>query len=141
MFELPILKSGDLNLKAYAFNFLIVLLLCFNILFYFNLCSSLPVTNGLFIYIIKHQYWKVENWIFAVNVFNLQLLVPSWVIFCHLFKYLYIIWKQKSEKLFPFYSWFKHCFPWSKEEKNHNFTFTFSDIASILPSLFLSSFL
>ena len=28
LFELPILKSGDLNLKACAFMFLIVLLLC-----------------------------------------------------------------------------------------------------------------
>ena len=34
LFELPILKSEDLNLRARAFNFLIVLLLCYNILFY-----------------------------------------------------------------------------------------------------------
>ena len=39
------LKSGDLNLKAYAFKFLIVLLLWYNILFYFNLYSSLAVTS------------------------------------------------------------------------------------------------
>ena len=30
LFELPIIKSGDLSLKAYAFKFLIVLLLCYN---------------------------------------------------------------------------------------------------------------
>ena len=38
LFELPILVSGDLNLKACAFKFLIVLFLCYNILFlfYFN---------------------------------------------------------------------------------------------------------
>ena len=29
-FELPIIKSGDLDLKAYAFKFLLVLLLCYN---------------------------------------------------------------------------------------------------------------
>ena len=34
-------------MKACAFKFLIVLLLCCNILFYFNLYSSLAVTNGL----------------------------------------------------------------------------------------------
>ena len=45
LFELPMLKSGDLNLKAYAFKFLIVLLLWYNILFYFNLYSSLAVTS------------------------------------------------------------------------------------------------
>ena len=56
LFELPILKSGDLNLKAYAFKFLIVLPLCYNILVYFNLYSSLAVTNKLCIYIIKKQY-------------------------------------------------------------------------------------
>ena len=61
LFELPILKSGDLNLKACAFKFLIVLLLCYNILFYFNLYISLAVTNGLCIYIITHQYWKVKK--------------------------------------------------------------------------------
>ena len=61
LFELPILKSGDLNLKAYTFKFLIVLLLCYNILFYFNLFRSLAVTNGLCIYIIKNQSWKVKN--------------------------------------------------------------------------------
>ena len=56
LFELPILKSGDLNLKACAFKFLIVLLLCDHILLYFNLYSSLEVTDGLCIYIIEHQY-------------------------------------------------------------------------------------
>ena len=55
LFELPILKSGDFNLKAYAFKFLIVLLLCYNNLLYFNLYSSLAVTNGLCIYIFKKQ--------------------------------------------------------------------------------------
>ena len=61
LFELPILKSEDLNLKAYAFTFLIALLLCYNILFYFNLLYSLAVNNGLCIYNIKNQYWKVKN--------------------------------------------------------------------------------
>ena len=61
LFELPILKSGDLNLKAYAFKFLIVLLLRYNILFYSNLFGSLAETNILCIYIIKNQYWKVKN--------------------------------------------------------------------------------
>ena len=61
LFELPILKSGDLNLKACTFKFLIVLILCYNILFYFNLYNSLAVANGLCIYIIKNQYWKVKN--------------------------------------------------------------------------------
>ena len=56
LIELPILKCGYLNLKVYPFKFLIVLLLCYNILFYFNLFSSLAVTNGLCIYIIKNQY-------------------------------------------------------------------------------------
>ena len=50
LFELPILKSGDLNLKAYVFKFLIVPLLCYNILVYFNLYSSLAVTNRLCIF-------------------------------------------------------------------------------------------
>ena len=61
LFELPILKSGDLNLKAYAFKFLIVLLLRYNILFYSNLFGSLAGTNILCLYIIKNQYWKVKN--------------------------------------------------------------------------------
>ena len=34
----------------------------------------------------------------------------------HLSKCLYIIWTQKLKKLFAFSSWFKHRFPWSKEE-------------------------
>ena len=36
-------------------------------------------------------------------------------------------------KIISFFFWFKHGFPWSKEEKKHNFTFTFSDIVSIHP--------
>ena len=57
LFELPILKLGDMNLKAYAFKFLIVLvLLCYKILFYFNLYSIPAVTNGLCIHIVKNQY-------------------------------------------------------------------------------------
>ena len=39
LFELRILESGGLNLKVCAFKFLIVLLLCYNILFYFNYSS------------------------------------------------------------------------------------------------------
>ena len=42
LFELPILESENLNLKACTFKFLIVLLLCYNILFYFNY-SNLPL--------------------------------------------------------------------------------------------------
>ena len=56
LIKLPILKCGYLNLKVHPFKFLIVLLLCYNILFYFNLFSSPAVTNGLCIYIIKNQY-------------------------------------------------------------------------------------
>ena len=52
LLELRISKAGDLNLKACAFTFLIVLLLCYNILFYFNLYSSPAETNGLCIYIL-----------------------------------------------------------------------------------------
>ena len=33
LFELPILEFGDFNLKACAFRFLIVLLLCYNLCF------------------------------------------------------------------------------------------------------------
>ena len=63
LFELSVLKSGDLNLKACAFKFLIVLLLCYNILFYFNLYSSVVVTNGLSIYIYIYIY------IYKVSIF------------------------------------------------------------------------
>ena len=52
LLELPVLKSRNLNLKACAFKSLIVLLLCYNILFYFDLYSSLAVTNRLCIYIL-----------------------------------------------------------------------------------------
>ena len=55
LFELPMLEFEDLNLKAYAFKFWIVLFLCYNILFYFNY-SSLTVANGRYIYRIKYQY-------------------------------------------------------------------------------------
>ena len=48
--ELPILESVDLNLKSCAFKFLIVVLLCYEILFYFSLYSSLAVTKGLYMY-------------------------------------------------------------------------------------------
>ena len=51
LFELPILESGDLNLKGCTFKFLIVLPLCYNVLFYFNY-SSLLVTSGLYVYIL-----------------------------------------------------------------------------------------
>ena len=68
-----------------------------------------------------------------IDIVKLSHLLSS---FC-----LYIIWKQKLGKLFAFSSWFKHRFPWSKEEENHYFPFTFFDIVSIRPSLFLCSFL
>ena len=50
LFRLPILESADLNLKACAFKFLIVVCFFVIILFYFNY-SSIPVANGLYIYI------------------------------------------------------------------------------------------
>ena len=65
--ELLILESRDLNLKACAFKFLIVLLLCYNIQFYFNYSIFI-----IHIDIIKYQYLKVKN--FAVTA--LQLLYP-----------------------------------------------------------------
>ena len=70
MLELPILKSEDLNLKACAFKFLIVPLLCYSILFYFNLYSSLAVTNGLcmsaciYIYVYIYVYMYVCMYIY-----------------------------------------------------------------------------
>ena len=69
LFGLPILKSGDLNFKARAFKFLIVLLFCYNILFYFNLYSSLAVTNRLYIYI----YINIEK----LKIKALRLLYSS----------------------------------------------------------------
>ena len=55
LFELSILESGYLNLKACNFKFLIVLFLialCYNILFYFNLYCSLAVAKSLYTYIL-----------------------------------------------------------------------------------------
>ena len=51
--ELSILESGDLNLKACAVKFLIALLLCYNILFYFNY-SNLPV--AIYSYYVQLLY-------------------------------------------------------------------------------------
>ena len=81
LFELPILESGDLILKAFAFKFSIVLLLCYDVLFYLNLYSSLAVANG---YSICSWYWPAK---------------PSSVIFLNV-----CIWfvKKKLEKLFSF---------------------------------------
>ena len=56
LFGLPILKSEDLNLKACAFKFFVVLLFCYNIIFYFISYSCPAVTNRLCIYIFNHQY-------------------------------------------------------------------------------------
>ena len=50
LFELSILESGYLNLKACAFKCLMLPLLCYNILLYFNLYNNLAVANGLYIY-------------------------------------------------------------------------------------------
>ena len=48
---------------------------------------------------------------------------------------------QKSERFFAFFPGLNIDFHGLKKEKHHNFTFTFSDIASIHPSLFSSNFL
>ena len=50
-----------------------------------------------------------------------------------------MIQKQKLGKNFPFFFWFNYGFPWLKKKTN-NFTFAFSDIVSIIPALFLRSF-
>ena len=63
LFELQIWKSGDL----------IVLLLCYNILFYFNLYSSLAATKGLCIYVLNINTEKLN----IITVFNLQLVFSS----------------------------------------------------------------
>ena len=63
LFELPILESGDLNLKALAFKLLIVLLLCY------NSNSSPAVANVLY------QYWKDK-------VKALQLLYSIYSRYC-----------------------------------------------------------
>ena len=70
--ELLILESRDLNLKACAFKFLIVLLFCYNIQFYFNYSIFI-----IHIDIIKYQYLKVKNQSFAVTLSSLQLILPS----------------------------------------------------------------
>ena len=129
LFELPIIESGDLDLKACAFKSYFFV----KILFYLNY-SSLPVANRLYVYIIKYQYWKFKHQSFAVTVFNLQ----SSIIFNHLLKYLYMIRKQKWEKFFPFFSGLNMDFHGLRKKKI--LTFTFSDIVSIHPALFLGSF-
>ena len=119
LFELPILESGDLILKAFAFKFSIVLLLCYDVLFYLNLYSSLAVANG---YSICSWYWQAK---------------PSSVIFLNA-----CIWfvKKNWKNCFLFLAGLNFDFHGLKKKKNHKFTFTFSDIVSIHPSLFLSSF-
>ena len=52
---------------------LIVLLLCYNILFYFNLYRSLAATNGLCIYVLNINTEKLN----IITVFNLQLVFSS----------------------------------------------------------------
>ena len=54
LFELPMLESGE-----FAFKFLIVLLLCYNILFYFNY-SSLPAANGIYIILLNINIEKLK---------------------------------------------------------------------------------
>ena len=66
LFELPILESADLNLKVCAFKFLIVLLLCYNILVYFNY-SSVPVASAIYVYILLN-----------INIEKLLYSIYSW---------------------------------------------------------------
>ena len=66
LFELPILDSADLNLKVCAFKFLIVLLLCYNILVYFNY-SSVPVASAIYVYILLN-----------INIEKLLYSIYSW---------------------------------------------------------------
>ena len=142
LFKLPILKSGDLNLTACAFKFLTVLLLCCNILFYFNLYSSLAVTNKLCIQILLNiniEKVKIKAFQLMYSIYSQHCQAKlSSVIF---FKYLHIIWKQKLEKLLVFLPGLNTNFHGLKKKKNHIFTFIFSDIVSVLPSLSLSRFL
>ena len=77
LFGLPILKSGDLNFKACTSKFLIVLLFCYNILFYFNLYSSLAVTNRLCIYIYIYIYIYIIINIEKLKIKALRLLYSS----------------------------------------------------------------
>ena len=66
LFELPILESADLNLKVCAFKFLIVILLCYNILVYFNY-SSVPVASAIYVYILLN-----------INIEKLLYSIYSW---------------------------------------------------------------
>ena len=66
LFGLPILESADLNLKVCAFKFLIVLLLCYNILVYFNY-SSVPVASAIYVYILLN-----------INIEKLLYSIYSW---------------------------------------------------------------
>ena len=63
LFELPILESADLNLKVCAFKFLIVLLLCYNILVYFNY-SSVPVASAIYVYILLNI--NIEKLLYSI---------------------------------------------------------------------------
>ena len=63
LFELPILESADLNLKVCAFKFLIVLLLCYNILVYFNY-SSVPVASATYVYILLNI--NIEKLLYSI---------------------------------------------------------------------------
>ena len=80
LFELPNLESADLNLEVCAFKFLIVLLLCYNILVYFNY-SSLPVAIALYVYIllsisIEKLLYSIYSWYCQAN--------PSSIIFLNI---------------------------------------------------------
>ena len=94
LFQLPIVNSGDLNLnlKACTFKFLIVLLLCYNTLFYFNL------------YLYLHILYKL---ILSVDIVELSHLQLSFSVSLYYSKI-------KSEFFFAFSFWFKHRFSWSK---------------------------
>ena len=69
LFELPILESADLNLKVCAFKFLIVLLLCYNVLVYFNY-SSVPVASAIYVYILLNI--NIEKLLYSIYIWYCQ---------------------------------------------------------------------
>ena len=138
LFELPLLGSGDLNLKTCAFKFLIVLLLCYNILVYFN-CSSLPIANRRYILLninIEKLEIKALQLIYSIYSWYCQGK-PSSIIFLNI-----SIWfgNINRKNCFLFLSSLNMDFHGLKKKKKHSFTFTFSYIVWIQPALLLSSF-
>ena len=102
LFESPILKPGDLNLKACAFKFLIALILCYNILFYFSLYNSPAVANRLYILLninIEKLKMKALQLLYSIYSWHCQAK-PSSVILLSI-----CIWfgnkNRKNSLLFP----------------------------------------